>query len=134
MSGKLKNKVAIITGAGSGIGAATARLMAAEGASVAVTGVPEDGVISVAAEITTTGGSAIAIPTDVTDPQQVESAVAHTVSHLSGNSISWWPTQEYRCTMKIEYCISFLKMFGIVRMTLTTRGSIFPVNMASPRW
>ena len=42
MSGKLKNKVAIITGAGSGIGAATARLMAAEGASVAVTGVPED--------------------------------------------------------------------------------------------
>ena len=49
MSGKLKNKVAIITGAGSGIGAATARLMAAEGASVAVTGVPEDGVISVAA-------------------------------------------------------------------------------------
>jgi NAD(P)-dependent dehydrogenase (short-subunit alcohol dehydrogenase family) len=43
MSGKLKNKVAIITGAGSGIGAATARLMAAEGASVAVTGIPEDG-------------------------------------------------------------------------------------------
>ena len=79
MSGKLKNKVVIITGAGSGTGAATARLMAAEGASVVVTGVPEEGVISVAAEITSTGGSAVAIPMDVTDPQQVESAVAHTV-------------------------------------------------------
>ena len=71
MSGKLKNKVVIITGAGSGIGAATARLMAAEGASVVVTGVPEEGVISVADEITLTGGSALAIPMDVTDPQQV---------------------------------------------------------------
>ncbi len=41
-NGKLAGKVALITGADSGIGAATARLMAAEGASVAVTGIPED--------------------------------------------------------------------------------------------
>ena len=87
MSGKLKNKVAIITGAGSGIGAATARLMAAEGASVAVTGITEDGVISVADEITSTGGSAVAIPMDVTDPQQVKSAIAHcSVFRASGYS------------------------------------------------
>ena len=50
-NGKLAGKVALITGAGSGIGAATARLMAAEGASVAVTGIPEDGVIAIAAKI-----------------------------------------------------------------------------------
>jgi NAD(P)-dependent dehydrogenase (short-subunit alcohol dehydrogenase family) len=76
---KLKEKVALITGAGSGIGAATARLMAAEGASVAITGIQEDGVIAVAAEITASGGSAIAIPTDVSDPAQVEAAVTQTV-------------------------------------------------------
>jgi NAD(P)-dependent dehydrogenase (short-subunit alcohol dehydrogenase family) len=77
--GKLAGKVALITGAGSGIGAATARLMAAAGASVAITGIPADGVIVVAAEITASGGSAVAIQTDVTDPGQVESAVAQTV-------------------------------------------------------
>ena len=77
--GKLAGKVALITGAGSGIGAATARLMAAEGASVAITGIPAEGVIAVAAEITAGGGSAVAIQTDVTDPEQVEAAVAQTV-------------------------------------------------------
>ena len=77
-SGKLNGSVALITGAGSGIGAATARLMAGEGASVAITGIPEDGVIAVAAEIAASGGSAIAIPADVTNPQQVEAAVAQT--------------------------------------------------------
>ncbi|NQW20177.1 MAG: SDR family oxidoreductase [Chloroflexi bacterium] len=78
-NGKLTGKVALITGAGSGIGAATARLMAAEGASVAVTGIPIDGVIAVAAEIVALGGSAIAIQTDVSDSAQVEAAVAQTV-------------------------------------------------------
>ena len=78
-NGKLAGRVALITGAGSGIGAATARLMAAEGASVAITGIPDDGVIAIAAEISDSGGSAIAIPTDVSDPEQVESAVAQTV-------------------------------------------------------
>ncbi len=77
--GKLAGKVALITGAGSGIGAATARLMAAEGAAVAITGIPAYGVVAVAAEITATGGSAIAIPTDVSNPEQVEAAVAQTV-------------------------------------------------------
>ena len=42
MSGNLEGKVALITGAGSGIGAATARLMAARGASVALAGIPGD--------------------------------------------------------------------------------------------
>ncbi len=78
-NGKLAGKVALITGAGSGIGAATARLMAAEGAAVAVTGIPEDGVIAVAAEITASGGAAVAIPTDVSIAEQVEAAIAQTV-------------------------------------------------------
>lgn len=77
--GKLDNKVALITGAGSGIGAATARLMAQEGAKIAVTGVPADGVMAVAKELTDAGYEAVGIPTDVSQPDQVEAAVAQTV-------------------------------------------------------
>jgi len=82
MTGKLEGRVALITGAGSGIGAATARLMAAEGAAIAVTGLPDDGVIAVAGEIVQSGGRAIAIPTDVSSESQVESAVTQTVSEF----------------------------------------------------
>tara|TARA_Y100001936_G_C16093587_1_gene689144 strand:+ start:1956 stop:2213 length:258 start_codon:yes stop_codon:yes gene_type:complete len=54
-------------------------MMAEQGASVAITGVPDDGVVAVADEITSAGGSAIAIPTDVTNESQVEAAVRQTV-------------------------------------------------------
>jgi len=76
---RLEGKVALITGAGSGIGAATARMMAAEGASVAVTGIPAEGVRGVAAELERAGYQALAIPTDVSDARQVEAAVDQTV-------------------------------------------------------
>ena len=52
---KLKNKVAFITGGGSGIGAASARHMATEGAKIAVVGIPAEGVEQVAAELRADG-------------------------------------------------------------------------------
>jgi NAD(P)-dependent dehydrogenase (short-subunit alcohol dehydrogenase family) len=76
---KLEGRVALITGAGSGIGAASARHMAKEGAHIAVTGIPADGVDEVAEEIRTFGGKAVGIPTDVSDSEQVDDAVARTV-------------------------------------------------------
>ncbi|MEZ4657533.1 MAG: glucose 1-dehydrogenase [Caldilineaceae bacterium] len=79
---KLKDKVALITGAGTGIGAATARMMAAEGARVAVTGIPAETVQQIAAELTDAGHQAMAIPTDVSDAAQVQSAVAQTVARF----------------------------------------------------
>jgi NAD(P)-dependent dehydrogenase (short-subunit alcohol dehydrogenase family) len=79
---KLQDKVALITGSGSGIGAATARQMAAEGARVAVVGIPEDGVRAVAAELESAGHSALAVPTDVSDAKQVEAAIARTVERF----------------------------------------------------
>lgn len=77
---KLAGKVALITGAGSGIGAATARLLASEGAQVVCAGVPATGVQTVAEELVATGHAALALPTDVADTQQVAAAVAQTVA------------------------------------------------------
>ena len=51
-------KAVLVTGASSGIGAATARMMAAEGACLSVVGIPEGGVMAVARELEATGGKA----------------------------------------------------------------------------
>ena len=58
---ELDGKATLITGGGSGIGAATARYMAARGAAVALAGIPAAGIDTVAAEIAAAGGQAIAI-------------------------------------------------------------------------
>ena len=85
--GKLEGKVALITGAGSGIGAATARLMAKEGAKIAITGVPAEGVHAVAKKLTDAGHDAIGVPTDVSKADQVETAVAQTVEQFGSLDI-----------------------------------------------
>jgi NAD(P)-dependent dehydrogenase (short-subunit alcohol dehydrogenase family) len=77
---KLAGKVVLITGAGSGIGAATARLLASEGAHVVCVGLPATGVQQIAAELVAAGHAALSIPTDVADPQQMADAVAQTVA------------------------------------------------------
>jgi NAD(P)-dependent dehydrogenase (short-subunit alcohol dehydrogenase family) len=78
----LAAQIALITGAGSGIGAATARLMAAEGAKITLAGLPANGVEAVTAELIAAGHEALALPTDVADSNQVEGAVARTVAHF----------------------------------------------------
>jgi meso-butanediol dehydrogenase / (S,S)-butanediol dehydrogenase / diacetyl reductase len=70
--GKLENKIAAITGAASGIGAATARLFAAEGARVIVADIDDEHGRQMAREI---GGAATFLRTDVRDPRQVEAMV-----------------------------------------------------------
>ena len=73
--GRLDGKVAIITGAARGIGAATARLFAREGARVAVTDIDADRGRETAAHIREEGGEAIFVHVDVTDPESVERMV-----------------------------------------------------------
>ena len=68
----LSGKIAVITGAGSGIGRATARLLARHGARVHVVDVNGESAAGVAAEIESTGGSAVAHVVDVADPDAVE--------------------------------------------------------------
>jgi len=64
-------KVALVTGGGSGIGKATALLMARDGAHIVVTGRRQDALDTVVAEIAAAGGTATAIVNDVTDAQAV---------------------------------------------------------------
>lgn len=68
---RLDNKVAIVTGAGTGIGEAIARRLAAEGASVHVTGRHRDNTNRVAEEIRQSGGNAMAHQLDVADSQAI---------------------------------------------------------------
>jgi NAD(P)-dependent dehydrogenase (short-subunit alcohol dehydrogenase family) len=71
MPGALENKVAIVTGAGRGIGAATARLFAREGAKVVLASRGEIELNRVAAEIEQAGGQCLAVPTDISQESQV---------------------------------------------------------------
>jgi NAD(P)-dependent dehydrogenase (short-subunit alcohol dehydrogenase family) len=78
--------VAVVTGSGSGIGRATARRLAAEGAAVACLDVVTDAIEAVAAEINTeaaaAGGRAVAVHCDVTDENAVAAAVATAAEEL----------------------------------------------------
>lgn len=73
---KLKDQVAIITGAASGIGAATARLFAAEGAKVALVDLDEEGLARVASEIGAVGGDTLTVTADVSNGEQARAGVA----------------------------------------------------------
>jgi len=72
---RLKNKIALITGGGTGIGRATAELFAKEGAKIAISGRRTEKLEEVIQSITTNGGEAIAIPGDVTNEQSAKQMV-----------------------------------------------------------
>jgi NAD(P)-dependent dehydrogenase (short-subunit alcohol dehydrogenase family) len=76
---RLKNKVVLITGAGGGIGAATANKFAAEGAKVVAADCNESSAQKVAGTIRAKGGEAISVENDVTDPQSDSRCVMEAV-------------------------------------------------------
>lgn len=81
MSALLTDKVAIITGASRGIGAATAHTFADAGARLVLAARTPDPLHALAERIRAKGGQAIAVPTDVGDPRQVAELVAQTMAH-----------------------------------------------------
>jgi NAD(P)-dependent dehydrogenase (short-subunit alcohol dehydrogenase family) len=76
----LEGKVAIVTGASRGIGAASARAFAAAGATVVLAARTAEAIAAIADEINASGGTALAVATDVVDPGSVERLVDRTVA------------------------------------------------------
>lgn len=77
---RMRNKIALITGGGGGIGRSVAELFAAEGARVAVAEIRRDLGEETVRKITAAGGEALFVETDVTEPESVTRAVAETVA------------------------------------------------------
>lgn len=79
MKGRLEGKIAIVTGAGTGIGEAIARKFVREGARVVLNGLPGDPVEDVARSLAATGGDAVAYVGDVADERHAQACVQKAV-------------------------------------------------------
>jgi 3-oxoacyl-[acyl-carrier protein] reductase len=87
LSRSVKGLVVLVTGAASGMGRATARVFAAEGAHVAVTDFDAVGARNVAEEITSTGGTAKHWPLDVAHPDLIKIVIEDIAAHFGGLDI-----------------------------------------------
>jgi 3-oxoacyl-[acyl-carrier protein] reductase len=87
LSRSVKELTVLVTGAASGMGRATARVFAAEGANVAVTDVSADGTRAVADAITASGGKAKAWSLDVADPRAIEKVIPEIAAHFGSLDI-----------------------------------------------
>lgn len=142
--GKLDNKVAFITGAGSGMGKAQSILFAKEGAKVVAADINYDGVQAVIEEIKNDGGEALAVKTDVSNAESIETAVKKAIdsygqidilSNTAGILDDYAPTLE--TSEELWDRIMNINLKGTYRVTnavlpqMVERGEGAIINIAS---
>lgn len=142
---RLDGKVALITGAGSGIGRATAELFAREGAKVAIAEIDKQSGEETVRLVQAAGGEAIFVHTDVTNPDSVEAAIAMVESTFGllnvlhnnaggssarDDSVVDVAIDEFWRTIKLDLFGTFLGCrYGIPALIRAGGGSV--INMAS---
>ena len=143
--GRLQGKVALITGAGTGIGRATAQAMAREGACVVVAELNAAAGEQTAQLVHQAGGRAISVVTDVTEPESMKAAVDRAVAEFGGlhvlhnnaggstnndSTVIDAPIEEFWRVIKLDLFGTFLGCrFGIPAIIASGGGSV--INMSS---
>ena len=137
------HKVALITGASSGIGAAIARDLAARGYHLALAARRKDALESVAGAIRTSGGGAVPLVCDVTEPDQIATCVAHTMHEfgridvlvnnagvMHNGRISGADTSEWRAMIEVNLMGLMLVTHAVLPHMQAARGG-HVVNISS---
>lgn len=145
---KLQGQVAIVTGGSRGIGAATAQTLARAGAAVVIVGRDGDRAQAVADAILAEKGNAIAIPADVSDPDEIEPVFEVTldtfrrIDILVNNAAVVWPLEEVADADLDEWAYALqVNLIGLFAMTRTAlpvmqaqgRGRIVNVSSGAAR-
>ena len=141
--GKLNGKTVIVTGGGGGIGGATCRRFAQEGAKVAVFDLNLEAAVKVAADIVAAGGKAAAFKCDITNRAEVDAAVAAATNQLGPidvlvNNAGWDVFKPFTKTVPAEWekliainLTGALHMLHAVLPGMSERKSGRIVNVAS---
>jgi NAD(P)-dependent dehydrogenase (short-subunit alcohol dehydrogenase family) len=144
---QLANKVALITGAGSGIGKAAALLLAKEGAKIAALGRSEEELIQAVNQIQDAGGEAMPVKADISQPAQMQQAIEQVINQWgrldivfanAGINGVWAPLEELEpeewdktininlkgTYLTVKYAVPYLKkQGGSVIITSSVNGT-----------